>query len=58
MTRSARKRRSVRGEYCELASCSTTIVIENTSAVNEIIDVVIADNNARAPAGPPPNSSP
>ena len=53
--RSRRNVRSTRGENCPLVSCSTTIVIENTSAVNEIIELTMADSSVRAPSGPPAN---
>jgi len=38
-----------------LVSCRTTIVIENTSPVKEIIEVMIAESSDRAPSGPPAN---
>lgn len=40
-----------------LDSCRTTIVIENTTAVNEIIACTMADRNDRAPSGGPGNNS-
>ena len=48
LKRSRRNVRVTRGESCALASCSTSIVTEKTSAVKLIIAVDIADNTARA----------
>ena len=53
MIQSRRNVRSTRGENWLLVSWSTTMVIENTRPVNEIIDVMIAESSARAPSGPP-----
>ena len=49
--------RSTRGEYWLEASCSTTIVIEKTRPVTEIIAPAIVESTVRAPSIPPGKSS-
>src|SRR5919202_5556754 len=55
MVRSCRNVRSTRGENWLLANCSTTMVMDNTSAVKVIIAWVIEDSKLRAPSGGPGN---
>lgn len=53
VTRLSRKEPITRGVNWLLASWSTTIVIENTRPVTEIIAEAIVPSRARAPSGPP-----
>jgi hypothetical protein len=55
--RSRRNVRSTRGENWVLASCSATIVIENTVPVNAIVEPEMAERTWRALSGPRPNTS-
>ena len=43
----------MRGENCPIANCTTTIVIVNTNAASETIEVAIVSKIASAASGPP-----
>ena len=51
--RSRRKVCTMRGENWPIASCTTTIVIANTSVASETIDTAIVSKIATAASGPP-----
>ncbi len=53
VVRLARKLSSRRGVNCDWASWSTTMVIEKTSPVTEIIALAMVERRLRAPSGPP-----
>lgn len=53
-----RKSCRIRGLNCLEASCMTTIVIEKTRPVTEIIALAMVPSTLRAPAGPPGKAMP